>query len=274
MNKPLCSIIIPVYNGEFFLERTIQSCLKQTYKFIEIITIDDASTDSSAEIIKKYSQLVYLCNESNCGLTKSLNLASTSAKGDFLLFLGHDDMLQPDHVEKMLCEFEDNTAFVHCNSDIIDENDNVFSVGCDDNKQVYRTRHINLYLTLGPCIHSTGLMIRKSKFDLINGWEEKYRNYGEWLLWIKLAKAGEVRYCTTVRALYRRHRTNITNQIYSKDGFRKYLRYKNECRKFGYSLLKCKLNIIEKVLSKSVYVLINLKYLLKSIVMYVDLTKC
>jgi len=207
-----CSIVVPVYNGEKFIDKTIQSCLDQTVP-IEIIIINDASKDSSEKCILAYVDMgiVYIKNDTNLGLMKSLNKAVKYTHSNYLLFLGHDDMLRTDHVSLMLKEFDDDTAFVHCNADLIDANDMIIGLGVNDERQLQKMKYIKESLTISNIIHSTGTIINKKYFDQISGWDEQFRNYGEWLLWIKLANVGKVKYCTQVKAMYRRHETNITN---------------------------------------------------------------
>lgn len=235
MNNILCSILIPVYNGELFLEKTIKSCLNQSLiDNIEIIVVDDCSNDSSFEIMQKlafsHPNIIALKNENNMGINKTVNKAALLAKGKYMMFLGHDDMLRPNHVEIMTNEFDDEISFVHCNSDLIDKDDNIYGMGADDNEQLKKTKNIKYYLALGNVTHSTGAIIRKSFFDNVGGWDEKYLNYGEWLLWIKLASAGKVKYSTKIKAFYRRHDTNITNSFEDKNFKPELLKYYEDCR--------------------------------------------
>ncbi len=234
-----CSIVIPVYNGEEFIDKTIQSCLDQTVP-IEIIIINDASKDSSEKCILPYVDMgiVYIKNDTNLGLMKSLNKAVKYTHSDYLLFLGHDDMLRADHVLLMLKEFDDDTTFVHCNADLIDANDMIIGLGVNDERQLQKMKYIKESLTISNIVHSTGAIINKKYFDQIGGWDEQFRNYGEWLLWIKLANVGKVKYCTQVKAMYRRHETNITNTFTDdkvKIGLNLFFRY---CRKTALALYR------------------------------------
>jgi len=211
----LVSIIIPVYNGKKFLKETIESCLHQTLiNNIEIIIVDDCSQDNSLQIMEQFSletSITIIQNEHNMGLMKTNNKAVSIAKGKYLLFLGHDDCLEKEHVEIMSKVFDEHTSIVHCNSNLIDENGKIFGRGLNDVKQYIRNYFLNYFLVLGNVIHSTGTLIDREYFDKTGGWDETYKNYGEWLLWCKLSCAGSVKYTTKVRAQYRKHATNITN---------------------------------------------------------------
>lgn len=235
MDNILCSILIPVYNGEKFLEMTIKSCLAQSLiDNIEIIVVDDCSNDSSFEIMQKlassHPNIIALENDINLGISKTVNKAVSLAKGKFILLLGHDDMLRQNHIEIITNEFDDETAFVHCNADLINKDNTIFGTGVDDNLQIKKTKSIKYYLTMGNFIHSTGTIIRKKCFDDVGGWDEQYRNYGEWLLWIKLSSVGKVKYSTQIKASYRRHDTNITNSFEDKNVKPELLEYYKLCK--------------------------------------------
>ena len=198
-------------------DKTIQSCLNQTVP-VEIIIINDASKDNSEKFILSYSNenITYIKNNINLGLMKTLNKAVEYANSNYLLFLGHDDILRAEHVSLMLKEFNDDTAFVHCNADLIDSNDMIIGLGVNDKRQLQKTQYIKESLLISNIVHSTGTVINKQYYDKTSGWDEQFRNYGEWLLWIKLASVGNVKYCTQVKAMYRRHDTNITNTFSDK----------------------------------------------------------
>lgn len=108
MNK-MVSVIIPVYNTEKFLERCIQSVINQTYCNLEIILINDGSTDNSLNICEKYKQLdkrIGLISGENYGVSHARNMGIERAKGEFLYFIDSDDFLDLDAINKMLHEFE------------------------------------------------------------------------------------------------------------------------------------------------------------------------
>lgn len=252
MNQVLCSILIPVFNGEQYIEKTVISCLSQTLSDnIEIIIIDDSSSDRSFEIIEqlatKHDNIIALRNINNSGINKTVNHAARLAKGKFIMFLGHDDMLRERHIEIMLDEADDSTAFVHCNSDIIDDNDNIIGAGVDDKKQRWRTRFLKYYLAFGNMVHSTGAIINREFLERTGGWDETFRNYGEWLMWIKLTSLGPVKYSTRTRALYRKHETNITNTFNNETIKPELAAYFAFCTKAAYANIN---NIVLELLLK------------------------
>ena len=103
--KDLVSIIIPAYNVENYIFRGIESCINQTYKDIEIIIIDDGSSDNTQNIIKEYAQkdsrIKYLFQE-NKGVSAARNTGLDISKGDYVIFLDSDDWLELNTVEYLL----------------------------------------------------------------------------------------------------------------------------------------------------------------------------
>jgi glycosyltransferase involved in cell wall biosynthesis len=104
--KVKVSICIPTYNGQDFIEQCLRSALAQTYANLEIIVVDDCSTDSTPEIAGRYaakdSRIKLFRNEKNLGLTGNWNRCLKLASGDWIKFLFQDDYLDPDCVEVMI----------------------------------------------------------------------------------------------------------------------------------------------------------------------------
>jgi glycosyltransferase involved in cell wall biosynthesis len=101
----LISIILPVYNGEKYLEQALQSCLNQTYKNFELIIVDDASTDNSLSIVKKFenddNRIKVLLNETNLSLPGSLNVGHKHAIGEFVTWTSDDNILKPNFLSSL-----------------------------------------------------------------------------------------------------------------------------------------------------------------------------
>ena len=232
-----CSIVIPLYNGESFIRETVKSCLSQTEERLEIIVIDDCSGDASYKTVQKLaeenSKVRLYRNDVNLGLSKTVNRGASLAEGRYILVLGHDDLLPGEHVKTMLEEFDEATAFVHCNSRLIDRNGKEYGTCLDDTEQKKRTEKFLLFASFFNPVGSTGAVIRKSAFDAVGGWDESYRNYGEWLLWIKLAREGDVKYTTRTYAYYRRHETNMTNTFNDRKVKTDLDRFKAVCRRLA-----------------------------------------
>ncbi|RBR31351.1 glycosyltransferase family 2 protein [Enterococcus cecorum] len=109
----LVSVIVPVYNSEKYVERCILSILNQTYSSIELILINDGSTDSSLNILDEYSRKdnrIILVNKENEGVSASRNLGIEIATGKYLMFIDNDDFVEPSYVETYVSEIEKYSA--------------------------------------------------------------------------------------------------------------------------------------------------------------------
>ena len=107
------SIIIPVYNGEKYLDRCLNSVLKQDFMDFEVICINDGSTDNSLNILKKYAakdNRIKVYTQNNIGVAKTRNKAITIAKGDYLLFIDNDDFIDADYISTYLASALSNNA--------------------------------------------------------------------------------------------------------------------------------------------------------------------
>ena len=107
--NPLVSVIIPTYNRASLLKRAIKSVLDQTYKNLEIIIVDDGSTDRTEEIVKDFSdkRIRYIHHSKNRGVSAARNRGVKSSKGNFIALLDHDDEYLPERIEKSLKVFKD-----------------------------------------------------------------------------------------------------------------------------------------------------------------------
>ena len=111
MKNNLVSVIIPVYNGEKYIKNCLENVLSQTYKNLEIIVVDDGSTDRSAEIAAGYPVKI-VAHERNSGLSAARNTGIDNAQGDYIHFMDVDDLLNTDFYKSMV------EAIVSTGSDI------------------------------------------------------------------------------------------------------------------------------------------------------------
>ena len=102
------SVIIPNYNYARFIGEAIESVLAQTYQPLEIIVVDDASTDDSIKVIESFGDKVKLIRQENGGVGKARNTGARNAGGDFLAFLDADDIWLPEKIEKQIKLFQSN----------------------------------------------------------------------------------------------------------------------------------------------------------------------
>jgi glycosyltransferase involved in cell wall biosynthesis len=110
--SPLVSVIIPCYNAVDWVKQSIQSALDQTWSPIEVIVIDDGSTDKSLEVIQSFGDKIRWETGPNCGANHARNRGLALAKGDFLQFLDADDYLLPPKIERQMKVLQSDGADV------------------------------------------------------------------------------------------------------------------------------------------------------------------
>ena len=161
------SVVISVYNSEKFLEESIESVLNQTYKNIEILTVDDGSTDQSLNILHRFDDKIIILSQKNQGLAISVNNAIKKIKGRWLKWLSPDDILYPDAIEVLVNEakkLSDNTI-VYSNWDIVDENGQKLRSFFESNYNDLGIFEFNVRLLDGPQINVNTTLIPTSLFS-------------------------------------------------------------------------------------------------------------
>lgn len=106
MNKLLVSCIVPVFNGESYLGEALDSILAQTYRPIEVIVVDDGSTDGTAAVVARYGDRIRHVRQNNGGAPTARNLGLSVATGEFVAFLDADDLWHPEKLARQMARFE------------------------------------------------------------------------------------------------------------------------------------------------------------------------
>ena len=103
---PKVTIVIPIYNGENYMREAIDSALGQTYPNIEIIVINDGSTDNTEKIALSYGNRIRYFAKENGGVSSALNIGLEKMTGEYFQFLPHDDLLHPQKIEKQIAAIQ------------------------------------------------------------------------------------------------------------------------------------------------------------------------
>lgn len=137
MNKDKISIIVPIYNGEKYLNRCIESIINQTYQNLEIILINDGSKDSSINILKKYQtedKRIILIDKNNTGVSDTRNLGIKKATGEYICFCDCDDFYNKKYIETMYNTIKkQDVDVVRCNYAVVNSVGKQIEIGNLDN---------------------------------------------------------------------------------------------------------------------------------------------
>ncbi len=193
----LVTIICLSYNHEKFVLETLNSVVNQNYSPIELIIVDDCSSDATKSLIEdwllSHPNVTFIPNEVNLGNTKSFNNALKMAKGDYIIDLAADDLLMPNGILMQMEAFQNsaykNLGIVYGNAEIINENGsfNSFYFPVDANGNVITKRKTgDIYaavLSSGDSICSVSTLIKKDVFDFLGGYDEtlEYEDLDSWI---------------------------------------------------------------------------------------------
>ena len=207
MKKPLISIIMPCYNAEAFLEATVANVFQQTYSNIELIIVDDGSTDNSPELliaVEKVYPAITLLVQKNSGPYIARNLALQYAKGEFIAFLDADDYWVPDCLEKLyLALNKSNADLSYCGWQNIVEN------GDDGPLYVppaYEDGDMFAYFLKGCPWPIHAALTRKNIVDKLEGFSTRCFSAMDYDFWIRLSAITQnIVLVPEVLAFYRWH---------------------------------------------------------------------
>lgn len=198
MDNALVSVIIPVYNGANYLAKAIESVLAQTYSPIEVLVVDDGSTDESVEIARSFSG-VRVIQKPNGGVASARNVGIAEAKGDYLAFLDHDDEHLPTKTELQVRALEAGPdamfALCHKRYVLVGEPPSWFRGPRD-----------------GTPVHGfvpSCWLVRREAFEAVGLFDERF-SHGPDYDWLARAKDLSVRYVMLADTLvdYRVHGSN------------------------------------------------------------------
>jgi glycosyltransferase involved in cell wall biosynthesis len=186
---PRVSIVIPAFNREVLIQQTLDSIFAQTFTDIEVIVVDDCSTDGTKAMLdRKYPGKVrYIRNETNLGLTRTCNVGLRAATGEFVSFLDSDDLIEPTKIEKQIAVMDarPEISVVNVRHWHIDQN----GVKLDKTGLLPEGERVLHDLVLVRMWWIGGTLFRRTCFDIIGTFDENLI-YQDWNIWLRCALAG------------------------------------------------------------------------------------
>ena len=170
----LITVIVPIYNVELYLRKCVDSIINQTYKNIEIILVDDGSTDSCGEICDSYADLdkrIIVIHKENGGLSDARNAGIDILKGKYVTFIDSDDWVEPNYVEQLYRLLVENDADLSvCDFYYVDSENNLYNTPATDERVFVWNREEALLMLLSGNKMNTSAWCKlyKSKFFIEN----------------------------------------------------------------------------------------------------------
>jgi glycosyltransferase involved in cell wall biosynthesis len=187
------SAIIPVYNGAATVTEAIDSALAQTYSDLEIIAVDDGSTDGTRKILRQYGGRIVVIERINGGIAAARNTGAAAAHGEYLAFLDCDDWWASETIARAAAALDADPAAVlaYANCAVIDSEGRdlgsaLIGAGVD------HAPTLDEMLTRLWPIMPSAVMIRRSAFEACGGFSEEFRSYGfeDVIFWLRARELG------------------------------------------------------------------------------------
>jgi glycosyltransferase involved in cell wall biosynthesis/SAM-dependent methyltransferase len=193
VKEPKVSIIIPVYNGSDFLAEAIESALSQTHRNIEILVVNDGSSDDGAteRVARAYGSRIRYISKSNGGVASALNMGIDQMSGEYFSWLSHDDLYTADKIEREL-EFLTNVPVEDRAKTIVYSDYAAFTN--DPNQAIpvvmpaVEAEDFRYWITIENCLHGCTLLIPSTAFKEIGVFDDRLRTTQDYDLWFRMAK--------------------------------------------------------------------------------------
>jgi glycosyltransferase involved in cell wall biosynthesis len=230
MNQnPLISVVFTSYNHKEYLKQALDSLVNQTYQNLEIIIIDDCSTDGSQGILKEYEHLkninLKLSAVNSGSYVNSSNLGASYATGEYILFAQCDDYAVPNQIEKLLAPFYNNPniGVVYSKSNLVDEQGNYLQDDLKGRELAFKNHIKNSPIIMGnemrkflsfSCVipNLSAALIKNNLFKEV-GLSNKFLVVADWELWLNLSEKTNFYYLNEPLNNFRQHATTIRSKI-------------------------------------------------------------
>ncbi|MDA2936669.1 glycosyltransferase [Acidobacteria bacterium AH-259-A15] len=205
--------IIPAYNAEAFISQTIESVLAQMYQELEIIVVDDGSTDSTRRILQRYGDRIRYVYQKNTGVSTARNTGVSIATGEYIALLDHDDLWLPEKLDKQIriLDADPDVALVYSDCYLVDFNGRLLGK-MFDSLRPHRGR-VLAELFLQNFIPCPTVIMRKQVLDQVGLFSSDLCIAEEYEVFLKIAELYRIDFVDAPLAKYRVHETRLSRNI-------------------------------------------------------------
>lgn len=196
LEEELVSVVIPTYNRGYCIERAVNSVLNQTWKNLEVIVVDDASTDDTEDVIRRMtdSRIRYIRYDENQGANHARNIGIKNARGNYIAFNDSDDEWLPQKLEKQMKQLiladriDGNVGCVYCivtkyeNGKPIENAPDLLKLGENIVGDIYRFMHSHMFIS------TQTLLMKKEVFETVGMFNEDLKRLQDWELLLRVAQ--------------------------------------------------------------------------------------
>lgn len=235
-NQPLVSVICLCHNQKKFVRQSIKSVFDQSYGNIELIVVDDGSTDGSKDeirsLLSKHEDVRFIDIRDNIGNTSAFNKGFSESNGQFIIDLAADDILLNNRIEKQVDFFQtcdDSTGVIYSDAQYINESGEILNTHFAINRYHPHEGDIYKELIRHFFIPPPTMMIKKAVFDELNGYDESLA-YEDFDFWVRSSRNWKYAFQHEVLTKITKHRNSLSNFWYTKGDEQLYSTYK-VCKK-------------------------------------------
>jgi glycosyltransferase involved in cell wall biosynthesis len=204
--KDWVSVIIPTYNSAHFIEDAINGALSQTYPHVEIVVVDDGSTDNLHEVLKQYEDKLRLIVQENRGLSAARNTGIRSSTGEYLAFLDADDFWKPEKLALQMEVFKRESSVGVVYTGVMD----VDASGAPlQYKECTQRGSILDQLLENNCLVASASAVKRECFEKVGFFDEQLTASEDWDLWLRIAPYYGIDFVDRPLTCYRLHSQNM-----------------------------------------------------------------
>ena len=211
--SPRVSVVIPTYNYGKYISEAVESVLAQTYTDIEIIVVDDGSTDQTPQILDKYTGAIRCIRQQNLGASEARNRGIRESTGDVIAFLDADDKWISNKLALQIAAMDENpqVGLVYTNSFVLDERGDL-KERIRRYPRIARSGYVFPYLLCGNFISTPCVMVRRICFEHLGLFQDRWRhNCQDYDMWLRIATVYPFLYLAYPLVVIRTHGEGLTS---------------------------------------------------------------
>lgn len=236
---PKVSVIVPAFNSGHYIKDTLLSVLAQSYQDIEVVVVDDASTDNTAEVIRSLNsdKINYICLSENHGPSKARNIGIESARGEYIALFDSDDLMLPGRIESVILKMDEHPELGMVCTDAVkfEAFTGDYAHNHLNSKDYYRFNALKTHcvgrdfyliektqanncLFYENYILTSSVTIRKKIFDDVGYFDENLANAEDWDMWFRITQHYDLGYLDAICVRYRIREGSISTGAVHKLG--------------------------------------------------------
>ena len=225
-SSPLISVVLPAYNGERFIVETLNCVLKQSHAHVELIVVDDGSTDRTRSLVREHAPAVQVIQQKNGGVSAARNRGLAEAKGDFVIFLDQDDIWHPLQLERQLsCLVADPTCAAavchyrhwHPEGGQYPAPDSIWAADPGLQTDPAFTGWVYHQFLWDCWAQTSGTLLRRSALQAVGGYDTALAYSEDWDLWLRLSLQFPFATLQWPSVLYRHHEVQGSRTVRERD---------------------------------------------------------